>query len=231
MKNNWIMKQTWKDLLFIHWPVDPAFLSSLLPSQLEPDTYDGQGWIALVPFTMTDIRFKGTPAVPIFSRLYELNVRTYVTYKREKGVYFFSLDASNPLGVWIARQFFHLPYYHAAMTFNKTQNHISFQSVRTHRDSKKERVKLTYRGTSPSYRSRKGELAHWLTERYCLFTTHQGNVYRGDLYHDPWELQKGECEIRDDSITQPFLRPADNRDLIVHYANQVTAYFYPFKKV
>ncbi|MEK1831257.1 DUF2071 domain-containing protein [Priestia megaterium] len=55
----------------------------------------------------------------------------------------------------------------------------------------KERVKLTYRGISPSYRSREGELAHWLTERYCLFTTHQGNVYRGDLYHDPWELQKG----------------------------------------
>ena len=39
-------------------------------------------------------------------------MRTYVTVGGKRpGVYFFSLDAANPLAVFTARAFFHLPYY------------------------------------------------------------------------------------------------------------------------
>ena len=29
--------QTWADLVFVHWSVDPDILASLLPPELEPD--------------------------------------------------------------------------------------------------------------------------------------------------------------------------------------------------
>ena len=41
------MKQTWSDLLFMHWRVDEAKLRELVPPPLEIDTFDGSGWIAV----------------------------------------------------------------------------------------------------------------------------------------------------------------------------------------
>lgn len=41
----WIMRQTWNDVLFAHWPVDPSILRDKVPSVLELDTYNGMAWI------------------------------------------------------------------------------------------------------------------------------------------------------------------------------------------
>ena len=111
----WIMKQTWNDLLFAHWPIPFAQLRPLVPEGLMLDTFDGQCWIGVVPFWMSGVRARGLPAMPGFSRLPELNVRTYVTYGGKPGVYFFSLDITSHLAVWGARTVYHLPYFHAAM--------------------------------------------------------------------------------------------------------------------
>ena len=109
----WVMAQSWHDLLFAHWQVDAIVLGSLLPSQLQIDTFEGSAWLAIVPFRMTGVRLRGTPALPWLSVFPELNVRTYVTCDGQPGVWFFSLDAGNPLAVTIARAWFHLPYFRA----------------------------------------------------------------------------------------------------------------------
>jgi uncharacterized protein YqjF (DUF2071 family) len=75
-----------------------------MPAAFQLDEYAGQAWLGVVPFRMTDIRPRATPALPYFSRTLELNVRTYVTVNGKPGVYFFSLDAERPLAVRIARQ-------------------------------------------------------------------------------------------------------------------------------
>src|ERR1700674_1035433 len=98
-----VMTQSWPDLLFAHWPVDAEKLRALIPERLEIDTFDGRAWLAVVPFRMTNVRLRGTPAVPWLSAFPELNMRTYVTYDGEPGVWFFSLDAGNSLAVAIAR--------------------------------------------------------------------------------------------------------------------------------
>jgi len=51
-----IFWQTWRDLVFVHWEVDPAAIERLLPPELEPDLFEGKAYIALVPFLMTGIR-------------------------------------------------------------------------------------------------------------------------------------------------------------------------------
>jgi uncharacterized protein YqjF (DUF2071 family) len=109
------MRQTWHDLLFAHWPVSYDAMRPLVPAQLELDPFDGRCWVGVVPFRMSGIRGRGTPAVPGLSRFPELNVRTYVTHGGKPGVYFFSLDAANLLAVWAARKFYHLPYFYADM--------------------------------------------------------------------------------------------------------------------
>ena len=73
-----------------------------------------QTWhdLGVVPFWMSGVRARGLPSVPDLSRFPELNVRTYVTYGGEPGVYFFSLDAASLPAVCTARALYHLPYFH-----------------------------------------------------------------------------------------------------------------------
>src|SRR5258708_7385552 len=111
----WVMTQIWHELLFVHWPIAPNVLRKLVPSILPLDTFDGQCWVGIIPFHMTYVRPRSIPSITALSSFVELNVRTYVTLQGIPGVYFFSLDAGNPIAVALARTFFHLPYFNAVM--------------------------------------------------------------------------------------------------------------------
>ena len=111
----WIMTQTWNDLLFAHWPVDPAVLTARLPRSCTLDLFEGTAWLGIVAFDMSNVAPRFVPALPWLSAFPEINVRTYVRVDDRPGVYFFSLDATNPVAVWFARRFFHLPYHTAAI--------------------------------------------------------------------------------------------------------------------
>src|SRR5258708_14868400 len=126
------MKQIWHDLLFAHWPIPSSAMRSLVPSKLTLDTFDGECWIGIAPFRMSGIRARGSPPIPGLSSFPELNVRTYVTYGGKAGVYFFSLDAASLPAVWAAPRFYHLPYFHAAMTAQAHEDGIRYSSYRYH---------------------------------------------------------------------------------------------------
>ena len=97
----WIIQQKWSDVLFISFEVDYNQLRSELPTDLEVDTFNGNAYLSIVPFVMSDIRFFFTPPLP-FSKLSELNLRTYVRYKNKPGIYFFTLDSDHRLGNFLA---------------------------------------------------------------------------------------------------------------------------------
>lgn len=95
----WVMKQEWKDVVFLHWPVESSWLSRFVPAELEIDLYDNRAWIGIVLFRAKATRLRLLPPVPSTRSYLELNVRTYVKYKNKQGVYFFSLDADSRLAV------------------------------------------------------------------------------------------------------------------------------------
>src|SRR5207253_3706280 len=90
----WVMGQTWEDLLFAHWRVDPELLRPRVPAGLELDIVDGAAWIGVAPFRLTGLRLRGLLPFPGASSFLELNVRTCVTAQDKPGIWFFSLDAS-----------------------------------------------------------------------------------------------------------------------------------------
>ena len=71
----------------MHWSFPLEQVRPLVPSALELDAWDGRAWIGLVPFAMREIRSSWMPRRPSFDFL-ETNVRTYVHYRGEPGVYF-----------------------------------------------------------------------------------------------------------------------------------------------
>ena len=222
----WVMMQVWSDLLFAHWPVSLKQLRSLIPAQLEIDTFDGQAWLAITPFHMW-LRPRALPALPGISRFPELNCRTYVTFGGKPGVFFFSLDAGNKLAVWGARRFYRLPYFYAHMAIKSESTSISYSARRAAAPAF---FNATYRAESKVRRAQPGTLEHWLTERYCLYTNFRSDVYRAEIHHHPWPLQDAACEIRESSIAHaagvdlPATRP------LLHFAGELTVLVWHLRK-
>src|SRR5262245_28331870 len=95
-------RQRWRQLLFAHWPVDPAALRKVVPEALDLDLFQGQAYVGIVPLRMRAVRGARTPAALGLNFL-ETNLRTYIRLgERDPGVYFFSLDASSRIAVEVA---------------------------------------------------------------------------------------------------------------------------------
>lgn len=202
-KHPWVMTQTWNDLLFAHWQLDPGVLRPLVPSAFALDTFDGTEWIAVVPFHMTNVGPRTFPALPWVSAFPELNVRTYVQVDGKPGVYFFSLDAGNPIAVAAARWLLRLPYYTAAMTVATIAGGIEYRSARRRPPSAV--FEARYAPEGPPRPPAQGSLEYFLTERYCLYAVdHFRRPYRLEIHHPPWPLQRATAEIAVNRMTAPL---------------------------
>jgi uncharacterized protein YqjF (DUF2071 family) len=222
-KRPWSMAMTWYDLAFLHWPVPLDSLRPHIAAGLELDTFDGQAWLGVVPFGMTGIRPRGVPSMPWISRFLELNLRTYVSCGGKAGVWFFSLDAANPVAVRAARWFYHLPYFDASMRLQEDQEGwLNYRSRRTHRGELEVEFEGRYRPSGPQFTATPGSLEYWLTERYCLYAAdRRGGLYRGEIHHHPWPLRRGEAQIAQLTLGDPWDVPLEGPPKFVHFARRI----------
>jgi hypothetical protein len=199
----WAWRQTWRDLLFAHWPIPTSIVRSLVPDALEIQEFEGTSWIGVVPFKMSGVMRRPFPDLPWISAFPELNLRVYVQSEGMPGVWFLSLDAGNALAVWAARRWFHLPYFHARMAITRHSAKVSFRSCRVSQPRGVEFI-ADYEPTSGPYLAKIGTLEHWLTERYCLYAqTPNGEILRAEIHHAPWPLQRATATIERNDLFQP----------------------------
>ena len=232
----WIIRQTWRDLLFAHWSVPQAMLRPLIPESLAIDTYDGEAWVGVVPFHMTDVGLRGLPPLLGTGAFPELNVRTYVLPRdgayRKPGVFFFCLDAGSPFAVMAARRGFHLPYFNAQMTWVADGARIHYASRRTHRHAAPAAFAATYHPVAPVARSEPGTLTHWLTERYCLYTTdRRGYCYRCDIHHRQWPLQAAEATFTANTMARAHGITLPDSAPLLHFARRLAVHCWPLRRV
>jgi len=228
----WVMRQTWAELLFAHWPVPRDALRPLVPPGLELETHDGSAWLGVVPFRMRGVRYRVQPILPWVSAFPELNVRTYVTLDGKPGVYFFSLDAGNPLAVAIARAFFHLPYFNARFRIERRGAAITYDSRRTHRGAPPARLDARYRPSGPVYRSRPGTLDAFLTERYCLYgADRRGALQRGEIHHPRWPLRPAEAEFARNTMASAAGLALPETPPLLHYAERLDVLIWGLERV
>lgn len=226
------MRQVWSDLLFAHWPTPAASMEALLPSGLTLDTWEGEAWVGVVPFRMPYLSIRGLPDIPPFMRLLEINVRTYVRVGDKPGVYFFSLDADNPVAVEVARRWYSLPYLNARFDCDFTSDQVRYEMTRTDQRAAPGAFSALYQPTAEPHAPAAGTLEDWLTARYALYTTNRrGRVLRGDITHAPWPLAPAEAEIQVNTLAQSHgIVLADTAPLL-HYAARLDVLAWPVSPV
>jgi hypothetical protein len=195
------MFQRWEDLLFAHWRVDPSAVARKIPRGLSLDLREGSAWIAVTPFVVTRLRLRGLPPIPGTSRFPELNVRTYVTAGDEPGVWFFSLDAGSSLAAFFARRLYHLPYFAARMAVVAKDGVTSYRCDRGDPEKRTEFL-ADYEPVGEVFRAAPGSLEEWLTARYRLYAADGDRLYRAEIAHEPWTLQRAKAEIRRNTMAQ-----------------------------
>lgn len=226
----WLMTMSWCDLCFLHWEVDPAELARHVPSSLPLDLFHGRAYLGVVPFRMEHVSGRLLPDLPGVSAFAELNVRTYVQREGMPGVYFFSLDATQPLAIWGARTFFHLRYLRAEMSVIREGDMVRYRSRRIDPRGPPGELVARYGPAGPVTAAERGSLEHFLTERYCLYTEgSRGEALRGHIQHAPWPLQPGSCEIEVDTVVPvPVTRRGPP---LVHFARRIDVVGWPLERV
>jgi uncharacterized protein YqjF (DUF2071 family) len=202
----------------MHWPVPIEKLRPLVPDSLEIDRYQGMAYVGVVPFLMQGVRPKWWPKGLGF-QFPETNVRTYVYYGDQPGVYFLSLEASSRPAVWAARKFWGLPYYLADMSLTLQGDVFHYQSRRCGSGA---RHTVRYRLGPLLGTTQPDTLEHFFLERYLLFVERRSQLFVGQVHHVPYPAQQVEVlEVQDELAAAAGLMPVTGPPAFAHFASGV----------
>lgn len=209
------LRFTWRDCLFVHWPVESAALETAIPDSLALDTYDGRAWVGVLASTIENARVPGMPRVAGVT-FPQVNFRTYVRLGDAPGVYFLSLDTGSRLATHVARTFYRLPYYYADIGV-ESDAEKRVRSRRVHPETLPVEFEATYRPEKAASTPKSGSLAHFLADRYRLFVPQAGVTTR--VEHDPWTLHSVEAdpEVCADSLFDAVGLPDPDAEPRVRY--------------
>ncbi|HEX9918826.1 MAG TPA: DUF2071 domain-containing protein [Pyrinomonadaceae bacterium] len=224
-----LMEHHWGKLLFMHWPVPAERLRSLVPPQLTIDTFDGEAWVGITPFTLWDVRLSFTPPVPYLSDFHELNVRTYVLYRGVPGVWFFSLNTNSSMTVLGARTFYFLPYFNSDINLRQEGDIINYSLRRTDA-GRPAAFDASWEIGKELPEAEPGTLEFFLTERYCLYSASGESIYRARIHHKPWPLRQAALLSYDSDIAESDYLPRLKAKPLVHYAEALAVDVWPPEK-
>jgi uncharacterized protein len=212
---------TWSELSFVHWPYDPAAIEPLLPDSVALDVFDGVAWVGLVPFHCT-IRPPGTPRVPWVSSFEEMNVRTYVRGPDGvPGVWFITLDAARLGAVLIARSTYRLNYFWSKMAFARVGDVAAYSSRRRWPKSAKAVGTLALEVGLPVGPDEITPLDAFLTGRWSFYGRFGRRLYRGQIEHEPWQLERARLLHCDPGLVSACGLAVPEGQPIVHHSRPV----------
>jgi uncharacterized protein YqjF (DUF2071 family) len=194
-----VIRQRWRDAVFLHWRVDPATVAGWLPAGTRPDTTpEGATWVGLIPFRLERTAFPPLPAVPWLGTFLETNVRLYaVDDGGRRSVVFRSLDAEHLLPVLAARVGLGLPYRWARMRGERVGATLRYASERLE-GATRPRTRIVARRTAEVVEG--DALADFLTARWAMHVRRAGGTRYWRNEHEPWPLFRGELLDLDDEL-------------------------------
>lgn len=192
----------WRDAVFFHLAADPAVLQPQVPYPL--DLYRDEAYVSIVAFDQT--RFRATFGRGLLSPLIRplgsyliCNLRTYVRYREEPGVFFMQEWMPNPVSPLLVNQTYGLPQRLARIRYEHDRAQGLFFG---HITARGRPLSLTARidYAAPLRMSEPGSLDDFLLERFTGFQIAIWGHVRFRLWHVPWLQQSVHGEIADDAL-------------------------------
>lgn len=205
----------WPEALFVHFRVDPASLSRIVPFPL--DTRDGDAFVSLVAFTQRNLRpaiggrFAAWMSAPLAQHEF-LNLRAYVQVNGQPAIYFIAEWIPNRLAILLGPRLYGLPYRLGALRYYHANTQQMHGSVVASIGRFEYRAQLD--PSSPFDRAIGGSLDHFLLERYTAYTFRRGIARRFDVAHAPWPQRRAEIELIDTSLLRSVLPATESAQLI-----------------
>lgn len=208
---------TWRAGVFLHWPVDPAALRPHVPDVLNLDIRKGEAWLSILPFRLADIKLRGFPDRSGLT-IGELNVRTYVRYQGDRGLYFFSIDVDSPTIAFTAGRA-GLSCHQSMIRINR-DDWVSFGCSRPG-SSPTARFTAKYRPAGPITYPEPDSVIHWLIERRRFYEPTQWGILTAEIAHSPWPLQEVDIQITENTMFEVNGLPQPEGEPIAHYCDEL----------
>ena len=192
-----MMNQSWRDLTFLHWAVDPEAVAHRMPPGVRPDTLDGVTYVGLIPFRMVEAGIATGRGVPWFGSFLETNVRLYsVDETGRRGIVFLSLDADRAAVVLGARAAFALPYRWARMR-HRVSGDVHTYDAQLRRPTERARSHVVVRSGQPRART---EVDEFVSARWGLHVQAWGRTRYVPNRHEAWPVHHAEVLELEDGL-------------------------------
>jgi hypothetical protein len=153
------------------------------------------------------------------SNFCETNVRTYVLDPQGRpGIWFFSLDAARAGAVAVARATYRLPYHWSRMRLATRGDEIAYRCQRRWPGprpvSSRVRISVGERYGAGEL----GDLDHFLTARWVLFSSAGARHRFARAYHPPWPLHRAQVVMADGHLVTAAGLPPPGGEPLAHYS-------------
>ncbi len=94
-------------------------------------------------------------------------------------------------------------------------------------------LQARYRGVGETFNAQPGTIEHFLTERYCLYTTdRQGRIIRCEIHHPAWPLQLAEASFQENTMAVAAgISLADQHPQLLHFARRQEVVVWPPRRL
>ena len=181
-----LLRQDWRDVAFLHWPLDPDVAAPLLPPGTRPDVLDGRTFAGLIALRTAHTAPLGGLPLPWLGSFAQANVRLYsVDDEGRRGVVFLSLDAGRLLPAVTGRAA-GLPFSWARVRVRRQGDRCGYH---VHRRPGTAHASIELRIGPPRD---PGPLELFVTARWGVHHRVRGRTLYGVVEHGPWPLHDAE---------------------------------------
>ena len=135
------------------------------------------------------------------------------------------------VAVRIARAAFKLPYHFADMATEENNGEIFYASRRRWPGPTPASCAIRYDPAGEIRPAAPGTRAHFLAERYILYSHANGKLYRGRVRHTPYPLQAAVVSALEENLIAAAGIARPDAPPIVHFARGVDVKIYPLRRV
>jgi uncharacterized protein YqjF (DUF2071 family) len=224
-----------RDVLFVHWPVDPSSLRDRLPDPLELDTFAGSAWVSVDLHELVRVGLDGSRSVPV--SVPQLDFRTYVSHDGKRGVYFLTCDTAQRVNALVGTRAFALPFVHADIDLERRDEWVVVRSRRA--DETGARFDVRYRPTGDAGPVESGSVPEFLIERHHYYApldgspldAGSGGIVAGEVERAPWQVGPVEVDVRTNTLFEAVGLDPPSEEPVVQYCPEFEPRFVGLKRL